>query len=99
RQASSTIVPSTTLFRSYTGNHRIKNDTAFSGLPSVAKFRRQEFTEFLGTVTDIIAEGSRQQALAREVVCLLLKVMMLKYIRASGDRKSTRLNSSHVKIS
>ena len=68
----------------YTGNHRIKNDTAFSGLPCVAKFRRQQFTEFLGTVTDIIAEGSRQQALAREVVCLLLKVMMLKYIRASG---------------
>ncbi len=68
----------------YTGNRKIKNDTAFTGLPAFAAFRRAELTEFLVTVSDISAEGSKQQTLSRETVCLLLKVLMLKYIRASG---------------
>lgn len=68
----------------YTGNRRIKNDTAFSGLPAFTDFRRGDFADFLATVSDITTEASKQQALNRETVCLLLKVTMLKFIRASG---------------
>lgn len=68
----------------YTGNRKIKNDTAFSGLPAFADFRRGDFADFLATVSDITTEASKQQALNRETVCLLLKVTMLKFIRASG---------------
>lgn len=68
----------------YTGNRKIKNDTAFSGLPAFAEFKRPQFTEFLVTVSDVAAEAAKQQPLSRELVCLLLKVTMLKYIRASG---------------
>ncbi|TXF79565.1 AraC family transcriptional regulator [Chryseobacterium sp.] len=68
----------------YTGNMKIKNDTAFSGLPSFVDFNKTEFSEFLLSVSDMQKEFSKNTVLSKEIVCLLLKAAMLKYIRKAG---------------
>jgi YesN/AraC family two-component response regulator len=68
----------------YTGNMKIKNDTAFADLPAFADFSKPEFAELMLSITDIQKEFSKNTILNKEIICLLLKVSMLKYIRKTG---------------
>jgi AraC-like DNA-binding protein len=68
----------------YTGNMKIKNDTAFSSLQAHVDFTDGEHRGFLQCVTEIKNEFQNNSVLSKEIICLLLKVVMLKYIRSSG---------------
>lgn len=69
----------------YTGNRKIKNDTAFSGLPSMQNFSVKDFASFKSGVQDIKKEFTNPTLLSQEIICLLLKTLMLKLIRKSDD--------------
>ncbi|WP_226065010.1 helix-turn-helix domain-containing protein [Kaistella polysaccharea] len=69
----------------YTGNRKIKNDTAFSDLPSVMDFTKSEFNNFRVGIADIKGEFKTSALLNKEIICLLLKVSMLKYIRKTNN--------------
>ncbi len=82
--------------RIYTGNRKIKNDTAFSGLSTEARFNKTEFAGFLHTITDIQTEFQKDETLSREMICLLLKTAMLKYIRCTGGGGYTGFRASRT---
>ena len=72
----------------YTGNRKIKNDTAFSDLPSSIDFSKNEFVNFKTIVAEVKREFSSPVILSKEIMCLLLKTLMLKYIRKTDDPKN-----------
>ena len=69
----------------YTGNRKIKDDTAFSQLPTLTDFAKNELTNFRNGITDIKKEFSDPKVLSKEIICLLLKASMLKYIRKTDN--------------
>mgnify|MGYP003583814043 FL=1 len=82
----------------YTGNRKIKNDTAFANLPSSLDFSKIDLANFRLGISDIKKEFDQPGILSKEIICLLLKTSMLKYIRKtdhpaysdfSTDRKSS----------
>ena len=68
----------------YTGNRKIKNDTAFSHLPSFVDFSKNDLANFRTGINDIKKEFSQASVLSKEIICLLLKASMLKYIRKTN---------------
>ncbi|MEC5156763.1 AraC family transcriptional regulator [Chryseobacterium sp. MP_3.2] len=85
----------------YTGNKKIKDDTAFLNLPSFIDISKSDFLSFKPILSDIKKEFTREKALRQEIICLLLKVLMLKYTRNTEagrfsnlktDRKFSYLN-------
>lgn len=82
----------------YTGNRKIKSDTAFSHLPSFIDFTKSDIASFRSGIVDIKKEFKTSSHLNKEIICLLLKVSMLKYIRKTDnpeyiDFKTNRKNS------
>ena len=82
----------------YTGNRKIKSDTAFSHLPFYMDFAKSDFANFRVVIADIKKEFKTSALLNKEIICLLLKVAMLKYIRKTDnpeyiDFKTNRKNS------
>ncbi|KEY19312.1 AraC family transcriptional regulator [Kaistella antarctica] len=69
----------------YTGNRKIKDDTAFSQLPTLTDFAKNDLTNFITGITDIKKEFSDPKVLSKEIICLLLKASMLKYIRKTDN--------------
>ena len=69
----------------FTGNRKIKNDTAFSHLPSFVDFAKIDLVNFRAGINDIKKEFTQSQVLSKEIICLLLKASMLKYIRKSDN--------------
>lgn len=69
----------------YTGNRKIKDDTAFSNLSSSVSFIKNDFADFFLSVTDLKKEFGKATVLSKEILCLLLKVLMLKYIRKTEN--------------
>lgn len=65
----------------YTGNRKIKNDTAFLNLPPLMEFSKSDLTNFKTGVADMKNEFLSPTILSKEIICLLLKASMLKYIR------------------
>lgn len=82
----------------YTGNRKIKSDTAFSHVPSFIDFTKSDIASFRSGIVDIKKEFKTLSHLNKEIICLLLKVSMLKYIRKTDnpeyiDFKTNRKNS------
>ena len=69
----------------YTGNRKIKNDTAFSHLPSFMDFSKNDLANFKAGINDIRKEFTQPEVLSKEIICLLLKASMLKYIRKTDN--------------
>ena len=69
----------------YTGNRKIKNDTAFSHLPSFMDFSKSDMVNFRAGINDIKKEFTQPAVLSKEIICLLLKASMLKYIRKTDN--------------
>lgn len=78
----------------YTGNKKIKNDTAFSHLPSFLDFSKNELAHFRAGIIDIKKEFTQPIALSKEIICLLLKASMLKYIRKTEHENYTDFKTS-----
>lgn len=77
----------------YTGNKKIKDDTAFLNLPSFINFSKSDFLSFKSVLNDIKKEFTREKALRQEIICLLLKVLMLKYSRNTEARTMSTLKT------
>lgn len=69
----------------YTGNRKIKNDTAFSHLPSFMHFSKNDLAHFRAGIIDIKKEFNQPAILSKEIICLQLKASMLKYIRKTDN--------------
>ena len=69
----------------YTGNRKIKNDTAFSHLPSLMDFSKSDLANFSTGINDMKKEFTQPAILSKEIICLLLKASMLKYIRKTNN--------------
>jgi AraC-like DNA-binding protein len=69
----------------YTGNRKIKNDTAFENLPSFMDFSKNDLASFKLGINDIKKEFALPKVLSKEIICLLLKASMLKYIRKTDN--------------
>jgi len=84
----------------YTGNRKIKNDTAFSDLPPMLDFSKPEFTNFRNGIADIKREFETHALLNKEIICLMLKVSMLKFIRKTNNadyiKFKTNRKNSHI---
>ncbi|SFI61590.1 AraC-type DNA-binding protein [Kaistella treverensis] len=84
----------------YTGNRKIKNDTAFSDLPPMLDFSKTEFTNFRNGIADIKREFETHALLNKEIICLMLKVSMLKFIRKTNNadyiKFKTNRKNSHI---
>lgn len=75
--------------RIYTGNRKIKSDTALHGLPNVATSKTAEFKQLSDMLASILTEYPKNASLSREIICLQLKTLMLMYIRISGSENLT----------
>ena len=84
----------------YTGNRKIKNDTAFSNLPSFLDFSKSDLVHFRTGIIDIKKEFNQPTILSKEIICLLLKASMLKYIRKTdnGDYIDFKTNKKSTYI-
>ena len=84
----------------YTGNRKIKNDTAFSDLPPMTDFSKTDFTNFRHGISDIKKEFESAALLNKEIICLMLKVSMLKFIRKTNNADyinfKTNRKNSHI---
>lgn len=84
----------------YTGNRKIKNDTAFSNLPSFLDFSKINLANFRVGISDIRKEFNHPEVLSKEIICLLLKASMLKYIRKTDNANyidfKTNRKSSYI---
>lgn len=69
----------------YTGNRKIKNDTAFLNLPSLMGFSKNDLANFKIGISDMKREFLSPTLLSKEIICLLLKASMLKYIRKTAN--------------
>src|SRR5690606_41374022 len=97
RQPRSTLFPYTTLFRSENGQYTYTVDPLFRDYGEVDRF-----------VYEVTApNGEKRTAelnielvrVATDENAIIDNTVLLDGIFICGDRKSTRLNSSHVKIS
>src|SRR5207253_11321685 len=93
RPPSSTLFPYTTLFRSF----RLELPMPFE-LRHVNVYLLRDGETFTLIDTGLQTEESRQ-ALNEKLAALKVPVDRIKRILITQDRKSTRLNSSHVAIS
>lgn len=78
----------------YTGNRKIKDDTAFNQIASYIDFNKNENADFLLSFADIKKEVLKSEVLSKEIICLLLKVSMLKYIRKTKNINTINLKTS-----
>ena len=78
----------------YTGNRKIKDDTAFSNLSTSVYFTKNDFEDFFLSITDLKKEFGQVTVLSKEILCLLLKVLMLKYIRKTENVENINLKTS-----
>ncbi len=83
----------------YTGNKLIKNDTALNNLSSFITPKQEQSEEIVRIVDEIRNEYHNLTLLKKEVLCLLLKVLMLKYTRNTGRKnKSNRAITSNDEL-
>src|SRR5690606_41154981 len=93
RPATSTLFPYTTLFRS--------NPCFALGTRAWLRTRRRHVDAGCG-VGSVVADLRRRTGRSRpddDVVIKVIIILVVKINLGAADRKSTRLNSSHVKIS
>lgn len=79
----------------FTGNAKIKNDTAFLNLPNFSDFNPKEFLNLMVNVADIQREYAGPGILSKEMICLYLKILMLKYRRNIKDFDHLSFRSHH----
>lgn len=76
----------------YTGNTVIKSDTALNNVSPCIELSDKTLDELFKIFDELNAEYEKNSLLKKEIICLLLKVFVLKYIRYSN--KKSRFNKS-----
>jgi len=81
----------------YTGNKMIKSDTALQNVSPFIVLKDENLEDLTQTFEEISLEFNKHQLFRKEIICLLLKVFMLKYIRNSNKRNLLNRSVDHKK--
>lgn len=81
----------------YTGNKMIKSDTALRNVSPSISLESEHFQDLYNTFLELSTEYRSDQLSRKEILCLLLKVLMLKYIRNSDKRDLLDRSVDHKK--
>lgn len=81
----------------YTGNKLIRNDTAMAEMPQMIDLDASSVAEFWQQFYIIRKEYDRNRMFAKEIICMQLKILILRCIRASKIIKEHSLPADHKK--
>lgn len=81
----------------YTGNKMIKSDTALNDVAPYLLLSEESTTDLFQTFEELKHEYSKNKLLRKEIICLLLKVFVLKYIRNSNKKNRIDRSVDHKK--
>lgn len=81
----------------YTGNKLIRSDTALTEMPRNIELVSSTKHEFWQNVYNIKKEYSKNRMFNREIICMQLKIFILRFKRASTLRKEPNLPADHKK--
>ncbi|KQT35817.1 hypothetical protein ASG22_02000 [Chryseobacterium sp. Leaf405] len=81
----------------YTGNKMIKSDTALQNVSPFIILKDENLEDLTQTFEEISIEFNKYQLFRKEIICLLLKVFILKYIRNSNKRNLLNRSVDHKK--
>ncbi|WP_185146972.1 helix-turn-helix domain-containing protein [Chryseobacterium echinoideorum] len=81
----------------YTGNKVIKSDTALNDLIPYIQLSTDNAEDIYQTFEELQREYDRNKLLRKEIICLLLKVFILKYIRNSNKQNRGKKSPDHKK--
>ena len=81
----------------YTGNKLIRSDTAMAKMPHVIDLNASSMAEFWQQFYIIRKEYGRNRLFTAEIICMQLKILILKCIRASKMVKERSLPADHKK--
>lgn len=81
----------------YTGNKMIKSDTALHNVAPFISLRSENLADLKCTFKELCNEYRSHQLSRKEILCLLLKVFMLKYIRNSAKKDLIDRSVDHKK--
>lgn len=81
----------------YTGNKMIKSDTALNDVAPFIKLSDENLADLAQTYDELQNEYFKSRLLRKEIICLLLKVFVLKYIRNSNKKNHINRSVDHKK--
>ncbi|AZA86070.1 helix-turn-helix domain-containing protein [Chryseobacterium shandongense] len=81
----------------YTGNKLIKSDTAMAEMPQMIDLSASSVAEFWQNFYIIRKEYGSNRMFAKEMICMQLKILILRCIRASKITKEPGLPADHKK--
>ncbi|SDQ97146.1 AraC-type DNA-binding protein [Chryseobacterium soldanellicola] len=81
----------------YTGNKMIKSDTALHNVPPFISLKPENISDIKQTLKELRSEYQSHQQSRKEILCLLLKVFVLKYIRNSSKKDLINRSVDHKK--
>ncbi|CAD7813249.1 HTH-type transcriptional activator RhaS [Chryseobacterium aquaeductus] len=81
----------------YTGNKMIKSDTALHNVSPFIVLKEENMQDLAQIFNELRKEYLSHKLLRKEIVCLLLKVFMLKYIRNSNKKNKINTSITHKK--
>ncbi|WP_131725497.1 MULTISPECIES: helix-turn-helix domain-containing protein [unclassified Chryseobacterium] len=81
----------------YTGNKVIKSDNALSYVSPYIILSEEHFADLSRTFEELQKEYLKSKLLRKEIICLLLKVFVLKYIRSSDKKNKIERSVDHKK--
>ncbi|WP_306619403.1 helix-turn-helix domain-containing protein [Chryseobacterium ginsenosidimutans] len=81
----------------YTGNKVIKSDTALHDVAPYILLSDQNLKDFSQTFDELQKEYLKNKLLRKEIICLLLKVFVLRYIRNSNKKDCIDKSVDHKK--
>lgn len=81
----------------YTGNKMIKSDTALHNVSPFISLKPENLSDLKQTFKELRTEYQSHRQSRREILCLLLKVFVLKYIRNSSKKDLINRSVDHKK--
>lgn len=81
----------------YTGNKMIKSDTALHHVPPFLIISEENIHDLSKIFEEIQHEYFSEKLMRKEIICMLLKIFMMKYIRNSTKKNSIDLTINHKK--
>ena len=81
----------------YTGNKMIKSDTALSNVSPFILLTEINIEDMVQTFKELQDEYHAHRSSRKEIICLLLKVFMLKFIRNSSKKNLINRSVDHKK--
>lgn len=81
----------------YTGNKLIRSDTALATMPQTIDVKASSRNEYWQNFEAIRKEYLRNTLFSKEIICMQLKIFILRFIRAAKTTKTRRIATDHKK--